>query len=174
MSRSTFQAAFKLLGQECLSSLQHCRFALLKFRGARIRARGVRRFRRSCWRWAGSRSRDSKGLLSPEQVLERHRNLAAQYGRQADRVVAEARERGQRHVHEPALNRSTVAAQQAVTYARDHLFERSAGPERTWAARYEFNDVVRYARASKETGMERGEYARIKSVDAGEKPVDDH
>jgi conjugative relaxase-like TrwC/TraI family protein len=40
------------------------------------------------------------------------------------------------------------------------------GPERTWAARYEFNDVVRYARASKQTGMERGEYARVKSVDA--------
>ncbi len=40
------------------------------------------------------------------------------------------------------------------------------GPERTWAARYEFNDVLRYARTSKETGMERGEYARIKSVDA--------
>lgn len=40
------------------------------------------------------------------------------------------------------------------------------GPERTWAARYEFNDVLRYARASKETGMERGEYARVKSVDA--------
>jgi len=75
---------------------------------------------------AAHRTRDSKELLSPEQVLERHRNLAAQYGHQADRVVAEARERGQRHVHEPALNRSTVAAQQAVTYARDHLFERSA------------------------------------------------
>jgi ATP-dependent exoDNAse (exonuclease V) alpha subunit len=40
------------------------------------------------------------------------------------------------------------------------------GPERTWGARYEFNDVVRYARASKETGIERGEYARVKSVDA--------
>ena len=40
------------------------------------------------------------------------------------------------------------------------------GPERTWAARYEFNDVVRYTRASKETGIERGEYARVKSVDA--------
>ena len=75
---------------------------------------------------AAHRTRDSKELLSPEQVLERHRNLAAQYGHQADKVVAEARERGQRHVHEPALNRSTVAAQQAVTYARDHLFERSA------------------------------------------------
>jgi conjugative relaxase-like TrwC/TraI family protein len=75
---------------------------------------------------AAHRTRDSKELLSPGEVLERHRNLAAQYGHQADRVVAEARERGQRHVHEPALNRGTVAAQQAVTYARDHLFERSA------------------------------------------------
>jgi ATP-dependent exoDNAse (exonuclease V) alpha subunit len=45
---------------------------------------------------------------------------------------------------------------------RQHL----TGTERTWAARYEFNDVVRYARASKETGIERGEYARVKSVDA--------
>src|SRR6202789_1523902 len=75
---------------------------------------------------AAHRTRDSKELLSPGEVLERHRNLAAQYGHQADRVVAEAWERGQRQVHEPALNRSTVAAQQAVTYARDHLFERSA------------------------------------------------
>ncbi len=75
---------------------------------------------------AAHRTRDSKELLSPDEVLARHRELAAQYGHQADRVVAEARERGQRHVHEPALTRSTVVAQQAVTYARDHLFERSA------------------------------------------------
>ena len=40
------------------------------------------------------------------------------------------------------------------------------GPERTWAARYEFNDVLRYSRTSKETGIERGEYARVKSIDA--------
>ncbi len=75
---------------------------------------------------AAHRTRDSKELLSPGEVLERHRNLAAQYGHQADRVVAEARAHEQRHVHEPELNRSAVTAQQAVTYARDHLFERSA------------------------------------------------
>src|SRR3984957_7530892 len=70
---------------------------------------------------AAHRRRDSKELLSPEQVLEKHRNLAAQYGHQADRVVAEAREHSQRHVYEPDR-----IAQQSVTYARDHLFERSA------------------------------------------------
>src|ERR1700677_3136379 len=70
---------------------------------------------------AAHRTRDSKELLSPEQVLERHRNLAAQYGHQADKVVAEARAHEQRHAYEPDR-----IAQQAVTYARDHLFERSA------------------------------------------------
>jgi conjugative relaxase-like TrwC/TraI family protein len=70
---------------------------------------------------AAHRTRDSKELVSPEEVLERHRNLAAQYGHQADKVVAEARAHEQRHTYEPDR-----IAQQAVTYARDHLFERSA------------------------------------------------
>jgi conjugative relaxase-like TrwC/TraI family protein len=70
---------------------------------------------------AAHRTRDSKELLSPEEVLKRHRELAAQHGHQADRVVAEAREHSQRHAYEPDR-----IAQQAVTYARDHLFERSA------------------------------------------------
>jgi conjugative relaxase-like TrwC/TraI family protein len=70
---------------------------------------------------AAHRTRDSKELLSPEEVLKRHRELAAQYGHQADKVVAEARAHEQRHVYEPDR-----IAQQAVTYARDHLFERSA------------------------------------------------
>jgi hypothetical protein len=36
----------------------------------------------------------------------------------------------------------------------------------TWTARYQFNDVLLYSRTSKETGIEKGEYARVKSVDA--------
>ncbi|MDR3739066.1 MAG: MobF family relaxase [Terracidiphilus sp.] len=70
---------------------------------------------------AAHRTRDSKELLSPGEVLARHRELAAQYGNQADRVVAEARAHEQRHAYEPDR-----IAQQSVTYARDHLFERSA------------------------------------------------
>jgi conjugative relaxase-like TrwC/TraI family protein len=70
---------------------------------------------------AAHRTRDSKELLSPEEVLERHRELAAQHGHQADRVVAEALAHSQDHTYE-----SDRIAQQAVTYARDHLFERSA------------------------------------------------
>ena len=40
---------------------------------------------------AAHRTRDSKDLLSREEVLERHRDLAAKFGYQPDQVVAHAR-----------------------------------------------------------------------------------
>jgi len=70
---------------------------------------------------AAHRTRDSKAIHSPEEVLQRHRELAAQYGNQADRVVAQAREHAQLHAPH-----SDKTEQQAVTYARNHVFERSA------------------------------------------------
>ncbi len=70
---------------------------------------------------AAHHTRDRKKLLSPGEVLQRHRELAAQYGHQADRVVAQAREHGQYQTREPEMQ-----AQRAVTWARDHVFERSA------------------------------------------------
>jgi conjugative relaxase-like TrwC/TraI family protein len=74
---------------------------------------------------AAHHTRDSKELLSPDEVLRRHRELAAQYGHQADRVVAQAREHGQYQIREPEMH-----AQRAVTWARDHVFERSAVQDR--------------------------------------------
>jgi hypothetical protein len=41
-----------------------------------------------------------------------------------------------------------------------------AGADRTWAERYEVGDVLRYSRASKETGIGKGEYAQVKKIDA--------
>ncbi len=38
------------------------------------------------------------------------------------------------------------------------------GAARTWAERYEVGDVLRYSRASKETGIGKGEYARVMDV----------
>lgn len=70
---------------------------------------------------AAHRTRDQKELLSPGEVLKRHRDLSAQYGHQPDRVVAEARQRTQIRSQQPER-----ITQQAVTYARSHLFERSA------------------------------------------------
>ncbi|HEX4065367.1 MAG TPA: MobF family relaxase [Acidobacteriaceae bacterium] len=74
---------------------------------------------------AAHHTRDRKELLSQEEVLRRHRDLAVQYGNQADRVVAQARAHGQYQTREPE-----IGAQRAVTWARDHLFERSAVHDR--------------------------------------------
>src|ERR1700693_4219277 len=63
---------------------------------------------------AAHRTRDSKEIRSPEEVLQRHRELAAQYGNQADRVVAQARDHTQ--IFTPHSNKTE---QQAVTYARN-------------------------------------------------------
>jgi ATP-dependent exoDNAse (exonuclease V) alpha subunit len=40
------------------------------------------------------------------------------------------------------------------------------GADRTWAERYEVSDVLRYSRASKETGIGKGAYAQVKSINA--------
>jgi conjugative relaxase-like TrwC/TraI family protein len=74
---------------------------------------------------AAHRTRDSKEIHSPEVVLQRHRELAAQHGHQADRVVALAREHTQ--IHTPRSDKTELQTErQAVTYARNHVFERSA------------------------------------------------
>ena len=69
---------------------------------------------------AAHHTRDRKELLSTEEVLQRRRKLAL-HGHQADHVVAQAREHGQYQMRDPG-----VEAQRAVTWTRDHVFERSA------------------------------------------------
>ena len=76
---------------------------------------------------AARSTRDRKELLSPEEVQRQHRELAATFGHQADRVVAEARERTRELQQERSPE---MLARQAVTYARDHLFEKSAVQDR--------------------------------------------
>jgi len=74
---------------------------------------------------AAHRTRDKKEIHSQEDVLQRHRELAAQHGHQADRIVARAREHAQ--VHAPYSDKTERQIErQAVTYARNHVFERSA------------------------------------------------
>jgi len=74
---------------------------------------------------AAHRTRDSKEIHSLEEVLQRHHELAAQHDHQADRVVAQAREHTQ--IHAPRSEKTEQQTErQAVTYARNHVFERSA------------------------------------------------
>jgi conjugative relaxase-like TrwC/TraI family protein len=97
---------------------------------------------------AAHHTRDRKELLSPEEVLQRHRELAAQHGHQADRIVAQARERGQYQPREPEMQ-----AQRAVTWARDHVFERDyriAAPslKQRWCAAWEKRRMPESGRSS--------------------------
>jgi ATP-dependent exoDNAse (exonuclease V) alpha subunit len=40
------------------------------------------------------------------------------------------------------------------------------GADRTWAAKYDSGDILRYSRASKETRIGKGQYAQVRSIDA--------
>jgi hypothetical protein len=40
------------------------------------------------------------------------------------------------------------------------------GVDRTWALQYQVDDILRYSRSSRETGIKTGEYTRVVSVDA--------
>jgi conjugative relaxase-like TrwC/TraI family protein len=119
---------------------------------------------------AAHRTRDRKELLSPEEVLQRHRELAAQHGYQADRIVAEAREHQQKqgNAYEPEQ-----AAQQAVTYARDHVFERSAVEDRRDILEAALNrgmgqTTVAQVGREFERRLQTGEFIAVEHVGAGQ------
>ncbi len=42
------------------------------------------------------------------------------------------------------------------------------GADRSWAQQYKVDDILRYSRSSKETGIEKGEYTRVLAVNAQE------
>ena len=116
---------------------------------------------------AAHHTRDRKELLSPGEVLQRHRELAAQYGHQADRVVAQARQHGQYQIPEPE-----VQAKQAVTWARDHVFERSAVQDRraileTALVRGMGETTYAQVRQEFERRIEAGEFREVSHVGAG-------
>ena len=73
---------------------------------------------------AAHSTRDRKEIHSPSEVLAAHRQIAAEFGNQADAVVMEARARGHGPEHHPES--SQRIARQAVSYARDRSFEREA------------------------------------------------
>jgi ATP-dependent exoDNAse (exonuclease V) alpha subunit len=75
---------------------------------------------------AAHSTRDRKEIHSPAEVLTAHREIAAEFGNQADTVVREARARAQGQVTEQSFEASQKVAQQAVVFARDRNFEREA------------------------------------------------
>ncbi|MBW4026169.1 MAG: relaxase domain-containing protein [Acidobacteria bacterium] len=75
---------------------------------------------------AAHNTRDKKVILSPDQILAAHRQIADEFGNQADRVVAEARKRRKEQAHERPEYERRQQVREAVTFARDKGFEREA------------------------------------------------
>lgn len=75
---------------------------------------------------AAHNTRDKKVILSPDQILAAHRQIANEFGNQADTVVAEARKRRKEQAHEHPEHERRQQVREAVTFARDKGFEREA------------------------------------------------
>jgi len=75
---------------------------------------------------AAHNTRDKKVILSPDQILAAHKQIADEFGNQAERVVAEARQRRMEQAQERLPNERHQQVREAVTFARDKGFEREA------------------------------------------------
>ena len=74
----------------------------------------------------------------------------------------------QRHLakgHDELQSRGLVSKQE---YPVRTLVPRQemTGADRSWAQQYKVDDILRYSRSSKETGIEKGDYARVLAVNA--------
>jgi conjugative relaxase-like TrwC/TraI family protein len=72
---------------------------------------------------AAHSTRDRKQNLAAAEVLDAHRRMAVEFGNQPEKVIAAARERArQQYVRQE----SNAQAKEAVTFARQSVFEREA------------------------------------------------
>jgi conjugative relaxase-like TrwC/TraI family protein len=119
---------------------------------------------------AAHSTRDGKQILSPAEVMAAHRQIAVEFGNQADKVVAEALARRRSQAHERPADERQQQAHAALTFARDRSFEREAVMDE----RAIFVDAMRWGmgkttypevRASFEARVASGEFRVI----AGEK-----
>ena len=74
---------------------------------------------------AAHATRDKKQIAGPEATLAAHQRLAAQFGNQPQQVVTAAREHAQQ-THHAEKKSPAQLAQEAVSFARDRLYEREA------------------------------------------------
>ncbi|MDP9050444.1 MAG: relaxase domain-containing protein [Acidobacteriota bacterium] len=78
---------------------------------------------------AAHSTRDRKQTLTAEEVISAHKEMAASFGNQPQQVIATARERAEQLEWQPEQR---PHAKEAVTFARESIFEREAvADERT-------------------------------------------
>jgi conjugative relaxase-like TrwC/TraI family protein len=74
---------------------------------------------------AAHNTRDRKEIHTPSEVIAAHRQIAGEFGNQADHVVAAARERAE-GLAQNRVPDAPQRAQEAVSFAKDRSFEREA------------------------------------------------
>jgi conjugative relaxase-like TrwC/TraI family protein len=101
---------------------------------------------------------------------ERIRTIARSYVESPERTLIVSPDNSSRRELNAAVRQELKA--NGTLGPEDHSFrplvqrQEMTGAERSWASRYEINDVIRYARGSKSTGIEHGEYGRVVSVNS--------
>src|ERR1700761_1198104 len=76
---------------------------------------------------AAHTTRDRKQIMTPEKVLAAHRQIADEFGNQADRVVKEARERAEERQHTQQKGSDPQQkARESVSFSKARNFERDA------------------------------------------------
>jgi conjugative relaxase-like TrwC/TraI family protein len=100
---------------------------------------------------------------------ERLAEMAREYLREPKAVLAispdnESRRELNALIRRETQERGNVSQEQHKLFVLDS--QEITGSDRQWAAQYEVGDVVRYKRGSKVLGIDPGEYASVKNVDA--------
>jgi conjugative relaxase-like TrwC/TraI family protein len=101
---------------------------------------------------------------------ERHRAIARSYVESPDKTLIVSPDNASRRELNSAVRQELKA--NGTVAPEDHSFrvlvqrQDMTGAERSWADRYEINDVVRYARGSKSVGIEAGEYRTVVGINS--------
>ena len=101
---------------------------------------------------------------------ERHRAIARSYIESPEKTLIVSPDNASRRELNSAVRQELKA--NGTVAPEDHSFrilvqrQDMTGAERSWAGRYEINDVVRYARGSKSAGIEAGEYRTVVGINS--------
>ena len=101
---------------------------------------------------------------------ERHRAIARSYVESPEKTLIVSPDNASRRELNSAVRQELKA--NGTVAPEDHSFrilvqrQDMTGAERSWASRYEINDVVRYARGSKSVGIEAGEYRTVVGINS--------
>ena len=101
---------------------------------------------------------------------ERIRAIARSYAESPEKTLIVSPDNASRRELNAAVRQELKA--NGTIGSEDHSFrvlvqrQEMTGAERSWASRYEINDVVRYARGSKSAGIEAGEYGTVVGINS--------